>query len=80
VFRASQLLAVDFTACDVSQSTFDNCDLQHATFDNTNLEKADLRTAFNYHIDPENNRLKKAKFSLPEVIGLLAKHDINISR
>jgi len=80
VFRNCQLHAADFTETDISENVFDNCDLQHATFDNTNLEKADLRTAFNYHIDPEMNRIKKAKFSLPEVIGLLGKYDINISR
>ena len=42
------------------------------------LEKADFRTAFNYSIDPENNRMKKAKFSPPEVVGLLNKYDIEI--
>jgi uncharacterized protein YjbI with pentapeptide repeats len=80
VFRNCQLLAVDFTETDISESMLDNCDLRNATFDRTILEKADLRTAYNYHIDPETNRLKKAKFSLPEVVGLLAKYDISISR
>lgn len=80
VFRNCQLLAVDFTETDISESVFDQCDLQNATFDRTILEKADLRTAFNYHIDPEINRIKKAKFSLPEVVGLLGKYDIAIER
>jgi uncharacterized protein YjbI with pentapeptide repeats len=69
---------VDLTEVDMSHSLFDNCDLHAAVFDNSILEKADLRTAFNYSIDPEKNKIKKAKFSLQGVIGLLAKYDIEI--
>jgi hypothetical protein len=43
-----------------------------------NLKKADLRTAYNYHIDPESNKLKKAKFSLQGLPGLLDKYGIDI--
>jgi fluoroquinolone resistance protein len=64
--------------CDLTGSLFDNCDLAGATFDNTNLEKADFTTAFNYLIDPDTNRIKKAKFALPGVLALLNKHDIVI--
>ncbi len=39
----------------------DNCDLNRAVFDNSILEKADFRTSLNYSIDPELNRIKKAK-------------------
>jgi len=49
-----------------------------ATFENTALEKVDLRTGFNYSINPEINRIKKAKFSLQGVLGLLDKYDIEI--
>lgn len=68
----------DFTDCDLSQSIFDQCDLAKAKFENTILEKVDFRTAYNYSIDPEMNRIKKAQFSLPGVVGLLAKYDIVI--
>jgi hypothetical protein len=54
--------------------------LSGATFENTNLEKADFRTSFNYSIDPEINRIKKAKFALPEVLGLLNKYDLVIEK
>jgi hypothetical protein len=49
-----------------------------AIFHGTTLEKADLRTALNYAIDPENNWIRKAKFSLPAVTGLLSKYEIEI--
>ena len=51
-----------------------------ATFDNSNLEKVDFTTAFNFSIDPEINRIKKAKFSLAGVLGLLNKYDIIIEK
>jgi fluoroquinolone resistance protein len=78
VFKNSQLCEVDFTECDLSSASFDNCDLTGAIFERTILEKADLRTAINYSIDPEQNRIKKAKFSRSGITGLLDKYDIEI--
>lgn len=77
-FANTQLHEVDFTDCDIGQSVFDNCDLMNAKFENTNLEKTDFSSSFNYIIDPEINKIKKAKFSLPAVTGLLNKYDIEI--
>jgi uncharacterized protein YjbI with pentapeptide repeats len=79
LFRKTVLQEVDFTACDLSSAIFDKCDLAGATFDNTNIEKADFRTAYNYSIDPDKNKLKKAKFSLTGISGLLDKYNIDIS-
>lgn len=59
---------------------FIDCDLAQAVIDNTMLDKADLRTSFNYSIDPERNRIKKAKFSIIGIAGLLDKYDIEIER
>jgi fluoroquinolone resistance protein len=78
-FRNTQLHEADLTECDLTGSVFDNCDLALARFDNTILEKADLRTAYNYSIDPDRNKIRKAKFSLPAATGLLDKYDIEIS-
>lgn len=79
VFDQCSLVEVDFTEADLSEAVFKDCDLSGATFERTNLEKADLRTAQNYIFDPEQNHIKKAKFSLEGVTGLLAKYDIKIS-
>lgn len=78
VFQNCQLEETDFAETDLSSATFDNCNLAQAIFDNTILEKADLRTSYNYSINPETNRIKKAKFSMPAVAGLLDKYDIEI--
>lgn len=77
-FKNSSLQEVDFTETNLSGSLFANCDLTRAIFENTILEKADLRTAFNYSIDPEKNKIKKAMFSMPAIAGLLDKYDIEI--
>ena len=69
---------VDIRA-DLSYALFEDCDLSGARFENTILEHADLRTTVNYNIDPELNRIKKAKFSMSGLYGLLEKYDIDIS-
>jgi uncharacterized protein YjbI with pentapeptide repeats len=77
-FNNCQLQDTDFTEGDLSGSFFENCDFSRAMFDHTNLEKTDFRTAFNYTIDPESNKIKKAKFSWPSATGLLSKYNIEI--
>ena len=79
VFKDCQLQEVDFSSCDLSESVFDNCNLARATFNETNLEKADFRTAYRYSLNPETNRIKKAKFSLIGVVGLLDKYGIEVT-
>ncbi len=78
VFKNSLLQEIDFTECELTGSAFDNCDLKGAVFENTNLEKVDFSTSYNYSIDPEKNKLKKAKFSKHGLPGLLDKYDILI--
>ena len=79
-FINSSVKEVDFTGADLTGSTFDNSDLAKVLFENTILEKADLRNAYHYSIDPEINRIKKAKFSVAGIAGLLTKYDILIER
>lgn len=78
-FKDCNLNEVDFTSANMSGAAFENCDLSDALFENTNLEKCDFKTAINYRIDPEINKIQKAKFSMPGVVGLLRKYDIEIS-
>ena len=78
IFKNCNLKEADFTSSDLFEANFHNCDLSGTLFDNTNLEKADFRTSFNYSLDPERNRIKKAKFSIDGLRGLLYKYDIII--
>ncbi len=78
VFSRCSLQEADFTETDLTEVSFNECDLQLARFEHTVLEKADLRTSYNYTIDPALNKVRKARFSLPGVLRLLDKYDINI--
>lgn len=78
-FAGCSLHEVDFTESDFSEAVFDDCDLAGALFDQTNVSKADFRSAFNYHINPSGNQIKKAKFSQDGLAGLLQGFDISIT-
>ena len=72
------LKEANFTETDLTKSVFRICDLSNTIFDRTNLSNADLLTSYNFSIDPELNKLKKAKFSYQSLSGLLYKYDIII--
>jgi len=76
LFQGCSLHEVDFMEANLSGALFQDCDLTGAVFDHTNLEQADFRTSYGFTIDPENNRIKKARFSIGELAGLLGKYDI----
>jgi fluoroquinolone resistance protein len=78
VFTECSLRETDFTAANLSAAVFAQCDLFGALFGNTILERTDFRTAVNYVIDPEQNRMKKARFSTSGIAGLLCKYNIDI--
>jgi fluoroquinolone resistance protein len=77
-FVNCNLQETDFTEAELPGSLFDNCDLLRVIFHKSNLEKVDFRSSFNYSIDPENNRITKARFSRVGVVGLLDKYKIEI--
>ena len=77
-FKNCNLHEADFAETDLTNAVFENCDLVGAIFDHSILEKTDFRTSFNFSIDPEMNRIKKAKFSLATIKGLLDKYTIEI--
>lgn len=77
-FKNCLLHEADFTEANLTGAAFTNCDLSKAVFENTVLEKADFRTAFHFAIDPERNKLKKARFSDENLAGLLVKYDLVI--
>ncbi len=78
LFDNSLLHEADFTETNLKKVKLTFCDFDRAIFERTNLEEADLRNAINYTFDPENNRIYKAKCSLPDVIRLLDKYKLTI--
>jgi len=78
IFIHCQLHEVDFTEANLTSSLFQSSDLFRAVFQHSILEKVDFTTAYNYLIDPEQNNIRKAKFSIDGIVGLLKKYDIQI--
>ncbi|MCW5912885.1 MAG: pentapeptide repeat-containing protein [Cyclobacteriaceae bacterium] len=78
IFKNCNLREVEFREADLTNARFENCDLTRALFENTILQGADFRTASNFSIDPESNKIKKARFLGSGLPGLLDKYDIVI--
>ncbi|TDX00327.1 pentapeptide repeat-containing protein [Dinghuibacter silviterrae] len=76
LFKDTQLHEVDFSEADLTEAVFDNCTLTKANFHDTLLTKADLRYAFDFVIDPEYNKVAKARFSAKGLAGLLQRYGI----
>lgn len=77
-FNDCSLIETDFTEADLTEVQFNNCNLHRAFFNHTVLKNADFRTSYNFIIDPDINNLKKARFSVQGLPGLLARYDIRI--
>jgi fluoroquinolone resistance protein len=73
------LEGADFTGADLTEAVFQETDLRNATFERSILEKADFRSARNFSIDPEQNRMKKARFSKDNIAGLLDKYKLSLT-
>ncbi len=69
---------VDFREADLSRASFVDTDLAESIFQNSDLTQADFSRARNYRIDPAQNKIYRAKFSLPEALSLLYSMDIEM--
>ncbi|PZQ77516.1 MAG: hypothetical protein DI548_16970, partial [Flavobacterium johnsoniae] len=77
-FSNCSMIALDFMNTDLTNILFDHCNLHKTVFSNTTAIKADFTTSYNFSIDPEKNKIKKASFSLAGLKGLLQKHELII--
>lgn len=78
-FEKCQCREVYFNQCDLTLASFCQADLLGTSFTNCNLEKSNFQKAMNYNIDFSLNKVKKAKFSLPEATNLLKQFDIVVN-
>lgn len=69
----------DFSEANLGKADFSGSDLSATVFNRTNLIGVDFRESKNYTIDPNENRIRKAKFSIPEALSLLQCYEIEIS-
>lgn len=71
IFKGSQVKECDFFEADLQSADFAGCDLEGSVFESSDLREADFANASNYKIDPTKNKLRHARFSMPEVLSLL---------
>ncbi len=78
LFKKCRIQEVNFQESDLTGSIFADCDLTRTFFNNTILNEADFTSAYNFSIDPEKNKMKKAKFVVAGLQGLLEKYNLVI--
>ena len=71
-FINSLIKDTGFEECNLERALFDNCNLEQTVFIKNNLKKANFETSKNYLIDPNQNDIQKAQFSLPEALSFLS--------
>lgn len=69
---------VDFSECDLTEADFFEADLLNTRFNQTKLDRCNFKDAINYMIDPLNNSIEGASFSVPDVLSLLSPFKIRI--
>ncbi len=78
VFDECKIEESKFLEVNLSKAKLNDCDLRDSLFHMCELKWADFRGSRSYMIDPRNNKIDKAQFSFPEVVGLLKPIDIEI--
>jgi fluoroquinolone resistance protein len=78
LFNRCSIREACFIEANLKSAKFQECDLCRTIFDQANIEKADFSTSKNYFIDLDKNKVKGARFSLPEAVNLLLKYEIEI--
>lgn len=69
-----------FIKCDLTGTVFKHCNLELARFEGNNLSQADFTSSYNLELNPDDNKVKKARFSLHNLPGLMTKYDLVISQ
>ena len=77
-FERCTIKECDFVETNLEGASFRDARLPETRFHHCTLSGADFRGATEYLIDPSTNKVKKAKFSLPEALQLLKVLDITV--
>ena len=77
-FDKCSMISCDFGSAKLKGCSLQGSNLDRAIFEQTDISKANFTEAINYSINPQNNYIKGAIFSAPEVLRLLASYDLMI--
>lgn len=78
-FKDCTLDQVDFSETQLKGSNIENCQLKNTVFYNTKLDSCNFNSSTYLLIDPDQNSIKKTKFNIDQLPGLLKKHDIVVA-
>lgn len=78
-FIECSLKSAQFLKCDLAGTQFKECNFDSARFEDNTLTQVDFSSSYNLELDPAANRVKKARFSLHNLPGLLTKYDLVIT-
>lgn len=70
-FAGSVVRETHFSNANLSEADFSECDLSGSLFHHADLSKANFVSAFNFSINPLNNKLKGTRFSKEMALSLL---------
>lgn len=70
-FVKNLIRSCDFMECGLREAVFDDTTFENTRFSQCDLSRADFRSAAGYAIDPQGNRISKARFSMPEAESFL---------
>lgn len=79
-FTECSIREAHFLKCELTGTAFRHCNLELTRFDDNDLSQVDFSTSYNLQINPDTNKLKKARFSLHNLPGLLTKYDLVITK
>ena len=77
-FKNCTMRDMDFRECNLEESSFSHCDLLNTSFNRCNFSGSDFRNAKSYRLNPLSEKLKGAKFDLPEALVLFEEMGIEV--
>lgn len=78
IFNNCTLKESDFSNSNCKNVSYEGSDLLNALFSNTDLRESSFIGALNYVFNPNDNKIKDAKFSRSQVLNLLLVYKIKI--
>ena len=71
-FHGCSIVEATFSNAKVKNSIFHDCNLERTDFGGADITMCDFETSYNFTINPNDTKLRKARFSKDQLEGLVA--------